>query len=112
MHIRERTIGNATVLDITGHMTMGRDAEEFRDSIDSLVARAHNRIVINLGGVSYVDSAGLGELLAARTTVSTNGGQIRLVNLTQQIDELLIITKLSTVFEISSNENEALLGFD
>jgi len=112
MHIRERTIGNATVLDVTGHMTMGRDANTFRDRINSLVARAHNRIVINLGGVHYMDSAGLGELLAARITVSTSGGQIRLVNLTQKIDELLIITKLSTVFEICPNENEALLGLN
>jgi anti-sigma B factor antagonist len=111
MHICERTIGNATVLDVTGRMTMGHDASEFRDRIDSLIARAHNRIVINLAGVSYMDSAGLGELLAARTTLSTSGGQVRLVNLTQKIDELMTITKLSTVFEICSNEDEALLGF-
>jgi anti-sigma B factor antagonist len=111
MHIRERAIGSATVLDVTGDMIMGRNAREFRDSIDSLVARARRRIVINLGGVSYVDSAGLGELLAARTAVAMSGGQIRLVNLTHRIDELLIITKLSTVFEICSDENQAVLDF-
>lgn len=112
MHISERTIGTATVLDVTGHMTIDRNARKLTERIDSLIARAQNRIVINLGGVSYVDSAGLGELLAARTTVMTSGGQVRLVNLTRKIDELLIITKLSTVFDICSNENEALLGFD
>ena len=111
MQISERTIGKATVLDVTGHMTMGDSISEFRNRIDGLVARAQNRIVINLGGVGYVDSAGLGELVAARTTVSNSGGQIRLVNLTQKIDQLLIVTKLSTVFEICPNEHEALMSF-
>jgi anti-sigma B factor antagonist len=112
MLINERTIGNAIVLDVTGHITTGRGTTEFRDRINSLIARAHNRIVINLAGVSHVDSAGLGELLAARTTASATGGQIRLVNLTQRIDQLLIVTKLSTVFEVYVSENEALIGFN
>lgn len=89
----------------------GPQRERVRSNIDSVVARAHRRIVINLAGVSYVDSAGRGELLAARTAVAMSGGQIRLVNLTHRIDELLIITKLSTVFEICSDEHEALLDF-
>lgn len=108
MQLHERTIGNTTVLDVTGHITMGRGTTEFRDRIDSLLARERTRIVVNMGGVSYVDSAGLGELVAARTAVATSGGQIMLVNLTKTLDALMIITKLSTVFDISSSEDDAI----
>jgi anti-sigma B factor antagonist len=95
---------------VTGDMIMGRNAREF-GATSTVSSRAHRRIVINLAGVSYVDSAGRGEVLAARTAVAMSGGQIRLVNLTHRIDELLVITKLSTVFEISSDEHEALEDF-
>jgi anti-sigma B factor antagonist len=112
MQLHERTIGNATVLDVTGQITMGRNSKEFGDKIASLVARPHTRLVINLGGVSYVDSAGLGELVAARSAVSTSGGMVRLVNLTRKLNQLLIITKLSTVFDISLTEDDALAAFE
>ena len=110
MECVERDLGTTTVLEITGPITMG-STREFRERIDSLVRRARTQIVLNLGGVSYVDSAGLGELLAAFTTVSTTGGKMKLVNLTHRIDELLIVTKLSTVFEIWPTENEAVASF-
>jgi anti-sigma B factor antagonist len=111
MQIDERTVGTVKVLDVTGQITMGQGNTQFKDKIHSMVSQGHKKILVNLGGVSYVDSAGLGELVAAFTTVSRNGGKMKLVNMTKKMNDLLAITKLSNVFETYEQEQEAVKSF-
>ena len=112
MQIDERTVGTVKVLDVTGQITMGQGNTQFKDKIHSMVSQGHKKILVNLGGVSYVDSAGLGELVAAFTTVSRNGGKMKLVNMTKKMNDLLAITKLSNVFETFEQEQEAVQSFN
>jgi anti-sigma B factor antagonist len=112
MQIDERTVGNVKVLDVTGQITMGQGNTAFKDKIHSMVNQGHKQILVNLGGVSYVDSAGLGELVAAFTTVSRNGGTMKLVNMTKKMNDLLTITKLSNVFETFDKEQDAVKSFN
>ena len=112
MHIDERTMGSVTVLDVSGQITMGEENTQFKDKVYSLVHQARTRILINLERVTYVDSAGLGGLVAAYTLVSRNGGQIKLLKLTRRIRDLMSITKLSNVFETFDAEQEAVESFD
>jgi anti-sigma B factor antagonist len=112
MQIDERTVGNVKVLDVTGQITMGQGNTQFKDKIHSMVNQGHKQILVNLGGVSYVDSAGLGELVAAFTTVSRNGGKMKLVNMTKKMNDLLAITKLSNVFETFDKEQDAVKSFN
>ena len=112
MQIDERTVGNIKVLDVTGQITMGQGNTEFKDKIHSMVNQGHKHILVNLGGVSYVDSAGLVELVAAFTTVSRVGGKLKLVNMTKKMNDLLAITKLSNVFETFDKEQEAVQSFN
>jgi anti-sigma B factor antagonist len=112
MQIDERTVGNVKVLDVSGQITMGSGNTLFKDKIHSMVNQGHNKILVNLGGVSYVDSAGLGELVAAFTTVSRSGGKMKLVNMTKKMNDLLAITKLSNVFETFEKEQDAVQSFN
>jgi anti-sigma B factor antagonist len=108
MEIRERHVGPTVVLDLSGPLVGGN---LLKDKVNSLVFQGHRQILLNLGDVSYVDSSGLGELIASHTTVSRPGGQIKLVNLTRRVHDLLTITKLVTVFESFDVEAEALQSF-
>ena len=108
MQIEERVVGDVTILDLKGKITLGEGDEALKDKINSLVLQNRRRILLNLGDVPYVDSAGLGEIVRTYTTVSRQGGQLKLVNLTKRITDLLSITKLLTVFEAFDNETEAL----
>src|ERR1700680_3265601 len=107
MESDERAVGNVKVLDVTGQITMGQGNTAFKDKIHSVVNQGHKQILVNLGGVNYVDSAGLGELVAAFTTVTRNGGKMKLVNMTKKMNDLLAITKLNNVFELCDEEQKA-----
>ena len=111
MQIEERVVGNVTVLDLKGKLTLGEGDELLKDKINSLVQQERKSILLNLEGVPYIDSAGLGEIVRTYTTVSRQGGKLKLVHLTKRIQDLLSITKLLTVFETFESEQEALASF-
>ncbi len=111
MQIEQRSVGEVTVIDLKGKMTLGEGDELLRDKVNSLIQQNLKKIVLNLAEVPYIDSAGLGEIVRTYTTVSRQGGQLKLLNLTKRITDLLSITKLLTVFETFDNENEALRSF-
>jgi len=111
MKIDERNEGGVTVLDLQGKMLIGEGDELLRDKINVLVDGGKNKIVLNLADVPYVDSAGLGEIVRCYTTVSRKSGQLKLLNLTKRLEDLLSITKLLTVFETYDSEEEALKSF-
>jgi anti-sigma B factor antagonist len=111
MQIEERVVDNVTILDLKGKVTLGEGDEALKDKINSLVQQGRNRILLNLGEVPYIDSAGLGQIVRTYTTVTRDGGQLKLVHLTKRIEDLLMITKLLTVFETFDSESEALQSY-
>src|SRR6266545_3098170 len=111
MQIDERTVGDVMVLDVKGKVTLGEGDEMLKDKVNSLVNQGHKKIVLNLAGVPYIDSAGLGEIVRTYTTVSRQGGNLKLLNLTKRITDLLSITKLLTVFETYDSETDAVASF-
>jgi anti-sigma B factor antagonist len=111
MEIHERTVSDVTVLDLKGKMTLGEGDELLKDRINSLLAAGKRKLVLNLEGVPYIDSAGLGEIVRTYTTVSRQGGSLKLLNLTKRIEDLLSITKLLTVFDTFDTEAEAVKSF-
>jgi anti-sigma B factor antagonist len=111
MQIEERVVNDVTILDLKGKITLGEGDEALKDKINSLVLQNKKRILLNLADVPYIDSAGLGEVVRTYTTVSRQGGQLKLVNLTKRITDLLSITKLLTVFETFESEADALKTF-
>ena len=111
MQIEERAVGDVIVLDLKGKITLGEGDELLKDKVNSLVNQGHKKIVLNLADVPYIDSAGLGEVVRTYTTVSRQGGSLKLLNLTKRITDLLSITKLLTVFETFDSENEAVRSF-
>ena len=111
MQIDERNIGDVKVLDLKGKITLGEGDELLKDKVNSLVNQGTKKIVLNLAEVPYIDSAGLGEIVRTYTTVSRQGGSLKLLNLTKRITDLLSITKLLTVFETFESENDAIRSF-
>ncbi len=111
MQIEQRAVGSVMILDLKGKVTLGEGDEVLKDKINSLILQGHKKMLLNLADVPYIDSAGLGEIVRTYTTVSRQGGQLKLVNLTKRITDLLMITKLLTVFETFDNEPEALASF-
>ena len=111
MQIHQRAVGDVTIVDLTGKMTLGEGDELLRDKVNSLVQQGQKKIVLNLADVPYIDSAGLGEIVRTYTTVSRQGGSLKLLNLTKRIQDLLAITKLLTVFETFDSESEAVKSF-
>ena len=111
MEIQERTLQDVVVLDLKGKLTIGEGDELLKERISNLVQQGHRKLLLNLEGVPYVDSAGLGEIVSTYTTVSRQGGKLKLVNLTKRITDLLSITKLLTVFETYESEDEAVNSF-
>lgn len=111
MQITERAAGTVTVLDLSGQITFTQGDQQFKDKINSLVHQGHTNILVNLANVSYVDSAGLGELVGAYTTVKKAGGSMKLLNLTRKLHDLLAITKLLTIFDTYDSEQDALKQF-
>ena len=111
MEIAERKVSDVTILDLTGKMTLGEGDEFLRQAISTLLAAGTKKIVLNLEGVPYIDSAGLGEVVRTHTTVSKQGGSLKLLNLTKRIEDLLAITKLLTVFDTYDSEADAIKSF-
>jgi anti-sigma B factor antagonist len=111
LYINERRMGNVTVLDLKGRVRIGGGTVSLHKSIRCLVAEGKTEILLNLAGVTHIDSSGLGELISSHVTVNDKGGQIKLIHLTESLRELMIITKLLTVFDVYDDEPEALLSF-
>lgn len=111
MTIQERVVGSVTVLDLSGKLVLGDGDTLLKDKIHSLVFQGRKQIILNMGGVNYMDSSGLGALVASSVTAKNNAGQIKLVNLTKRLQDLLAIAKLLTVFEAYDSEAEAINSF-
>jgi anti-sigma B factor antagonist len=111
LDVKERQAGDVTVLDMSGAVRIGQGSVALRDSVRTLVEGGKKKILLNLSGVNYIDSSGIGELIANYTTVSREGGQLKLLNLTEKIQNLLVITKLLTVFDSYDDEADALNSF-
>ena len=111
MQISERSAGNVKLLDLSGQITATEGGQQFKDKINSLVHQGHKNILVNLSNVTQVDSSGLGELVAAYTTVTKAGGSMKLLNLTKRLHDLLTITKLVTIFDTYDSEQDALKQF-
>ena len=111
LDVKERQAGDVTILDMTGDVRIGEGAISLRDSIRNLADQGKKNVLLNLAGVKYMDSTGVGELIANYTTIKRQGGQLKLLNLTDRIQNLLVITKLLTVFDSYENEAEALQSF-
>jgi anti-sigma B factor antagonist len=112
LELNERQAGDVTILDMTGSVRMGEGAVSLRNSIRGLNDEGKKKILLNLAGVKNIDSSGIGELIANYTTISRDGGQLKLLNLTEKVQNLLVITKLLTVFDSYDNEAEALSSFE
>lgn len=109
--LSSRQVGDVTVIDAAGRITLGEGSSTFRDTVRDHIAKGNKKLLINLAEVSYIDSSGIGELVTAFTTVTNNGGQLKLLNLTHRVRDLLQITKLYTVFEVFSDEAEGVRSF-
>ena len=106
-----REINGVTVVDVSGRITLGEGSAMLREMVRDLLNKGQKRIVLNLGDVSYIDSSGIGELVSGFTTVRNQGGELKLLNLTKKVHDLLQITKLYTVFDVHTDEQTALGSF-
>ena len=111
MTVSERTVDGVTILDVTDQVTRNDDADQIREKVKAVLAEGKRRVLMNLSQVSYMDSAGLGELVQAYSTVSKQGGALKLVSPTKRLKDLLVITKLATVFESHDDETVAVGSF-
>jgi anti-sigma B factor antagonist len=109
--VSERSSGSVIILDVKGALTLTDGAEVLRDKVRSLLQQGHKHVLVNLGHVPYMDSAGLGELVQEYATTTRQRGQLKLLNTTQRINDLLVITKLSTIFDMFDNEAAAVSSF-
>jgi anti-sigma B factor antagonist len=111
LKIHPREADGAMILDLAGRITTGEPSVTVRDAVRKVIDKGFNNILLNMGEITYIDSAGLGELIAAYTTVKNRGGHLKLLNLTKRLHELMQITKLYTVFEVYDDEDEAIGSF-
>ena len=111
MDIKERVVDGVSVLDLSGKIVLGEGDGQVRERIKDLLSDGQRKILLNLGDVTYIDSAGLGALISSYTTTKREGGSLKLMNLTKRIQDLLAITKLITVFDTYDTEAEAVDSF-
>lgn len=111
LRIESKETDGVTVLTVAGRVTLGDESNQMRSKIKELLAQGNKRLVLDLGGVSYIDSAGLGTLVAAYTSARNSGADIKLANITKKLDDLLNITKLVTVFSVYKSVNDARKAF-
>jgi anti-sigma B factor antagonist len=109
--LTSRQVGDVTVIDAAGRITLGDGASSFRDTIRDLAAKGNKKLLLNLADVSYIDSSGIGEMVSGFTTVTNNGGQLKLLGLSKRVKDLLHISKLYTVFEVFDDETTAIRSF-
>jgi len=112
LNIRERQAGDVTVLDMDGRITIGEGSVALRSAVRRLLEEGKKKILLNLAGVGYIDSSGIGELVSSYTTIKNEHGQLKLLSLTQKLQDLLTITKLLTVFDVYEVEAEALASYE
>ena len=106
-----RQVGDVTVIDVAGRITLGEGSSNLREGIREMLAKGNKKILLNLGDVSYIDSSGIGELVSGFTTATNQGGVLKLLGLTKRVKDLLQITKLYTVFEVFDDEATAVRSF-
>lgn len=111
MKATSRRVDGVTILDLSGRITLGEGSVVLRDQIRDLLSKSEKKILLNLGDVTYIDSSGIGELVSAFTTVRNQGGELKLLNLTKKVHDLLQITKLYTVFDVKDDETSAVKAF-
>ncbi len=111
MKVSTRQVDGVTILDLSGRITLGEGSVVLRDAVRELMNKGDKNILLNLGDVSYIDSSGIGELVSAFTSVKNSGGELKLLNLTKKVHDLLQITKLYTVFDVKDDEASAVASF-
>ncbi|HYK21988.1 MAG TPA: STAS domain-containing protein [Pyrinomonadaceae bacterium] len=111
LDVSERQAGDVTILDLSGEVRIGDSSVALRDTIRRLADGGKNKLLLNLAGVKYIDSSGIGELIASYATIRRQSGQLKLLKLTDRVQNLLVITKLLTVFDSYEDESEALKSF-
>jgi anti-sigma B factor antagonist len=111
MKVNTRQVDGITVLDLSGRITLGEGSVQLRDAVRDLLAKGSKLILLNLADVNYIDSSGIGELVSAYTTVRNQGGELKLLNLTKKVHDLLQITKLYTVFDVKDDEASAIASY-
>jgi anti-sigma B factor antagonist len=109
--ISTRQVDGVTILDMSGRITLGEGSVQLRDAVRDLLAKGQKHILLNLGDVTYIDSSGIGELVSAFTTAKNQGGELKLLNLTRKVHDLLQITKLYTVFDVKDDEASAIASY-
>ena len=109
--LNTRQVGDVSVVDVAGRITLGEGSTALRDALRDMVAKNHKKILLNLGEVSYIDSSGIGELVSGFTSVTNSGGQLKLLGLNKRVKDLLQITKLYTVFDVHEEESSAIRSF-
>ena len=111
MKLSSRQVDGVTIVDCSGRITLGEGSVTLRDTVRDLLSKGNKKIILNLAEVNYIDSSGIGELVSAFTSVRNAGGELKLLNLTKKVHDLLQITKLYTVFDIWDNEASAVSAF-
>jgi anti-sigma B factor antagonist len=111
MKLTTRDVSGVTIVDLSGKITLGEGGLTLRDEVHKLLATGSKKIILNLADVNYIDSSGLGELVSAYTAVKNAGGELKLLNLTSKVRDLLVITKLVTVFDVKDDEATAVSSF-
>jgi anti-sigma B factor antagonist len=112
LKIETREVAHVTILDVKGRIVLGDEIGDLRDAVAGLVADGKKKIILNLADVDYIDSSGVGELVACFTTVRNAGGELKLLKLSQKVQDVLYVTKLYTVFDIREDEFTAVKSFD
>ncbi len=111
MKASTRQVDGVTIIDLSGRITLGEGSVILRDTIRNSIGQGTKKIILNLGDVTYIDSSGIGELVSAYTSVRNQGGELKLLNLTKKVHDLLQITKLYTVFDVKDDEASAIKAF-
>src|ERR1700678_986356 len=111
MTFKVREVGGVTIVDLSGKITLGEGGLTLREEVHKLLDEGKKKIVLNLADVNYIDSSGLGELVSSYTSVKNSGGELKLLNLTSRVRDLLVITKLVTVFDVQDDEASAVSSF-
>ena len=112
MHLEEKTVGDVTVIKVTGDITLNKGGDVMiKDKVQSLLQQGKKKLLLDLGSVAYVDSGGLGQLVQCNVTASKNGGALKLLNMTKRLNDLLVLTKLATIFDSHDTEDAAIKSF-
>ena len=111
LKLNTRFAGDVAVIDVSGRITLGEGSSAIRDAMRDLTTKGNKKILLNLSEVSYIDSTGIGELVAGFTSVANAGGTVKLLGLSKRVKDILLITKLYTVFEVHEDEAHAVQSF-